>query len=309
MSVEIEPVATLTGHHSDVLSVAFSPDSTLLATASRDRTIRLWSLPDGAHLATLEGHRGPVHCVAFTPAGDVLASASGDMTARLWLLGERGGSARPTVSELSEQQGAVEAVAFSADGAQLACGWNMWSHGHISLWDVRAREAPCELTTRLHTAHGQVVFGLAYAPNLDLLAAALAGGKIRLWMSGEDAFTIRGHGQAVRAVAFSPDGSLLASAASDGMLKLWIVAAYGGGPLATLRGHSGAVTGVAYAADGLTLASAGSDGTVRLWDAAHGDPLRVFPAGAAAHCVACSGDGMWLAAGLADGSVQLWAPG
>jgi WD40 repeat protein len=309
MSAEIEPAAILTGHRSDVLSVAFAPDDTLLATASRDRTIRLWSLPDGAHLATLEGHRGPVHCIAFSPAGDVLASASGDMTTRLWLLGERGQASRPTLSVLSGHQGAVEAIAFSASGHRLACGWNMWSYGHISLWDIHAHEASCELAATIRTAHGQVIFGLAYAPTSNLLAAALAGGMIRLWADQKEAFTIRGHGEAVRAVAFSPDGERLASVSSDGMLKLWEIAARGGGPLATLRGHVGAINAVAYSSDGADLATAGSDGTVRLWDATRGEPLAVFAVGRVAHCVACSGDGMWLAAGLSDGSVHLWAPG
>jgi hypothetical protein len=75
----------LTGHTDAVLGVAFSPDGKLLATASADRTARLWEVASGKpHGRPLTGHSDTVAGVAFSPNGKLLATTSWDHTARLW---------------------------------------------------------------------------------------------------------------------------------------------------------------------------------------------------------------------------------
>ena len=74
----------LVRHALAVTGVAFSPDGRLLATASADRTARLWDPATGECRRTLTGHTGTVRGVAFSPDGRLLATASDDHTARLW---------------------------------------------------------------------------------------------------------------------------------------------------------------------------------------------------------------------------------
>ena len=64
--------------------MAFSPDGTLLATASDNRTARLWKVASGAPVAILTGHKTAVYGAAFSPDGTLLATASCENTARLW---------------------------------------------------------------------------------------------------------------------------------------------------------------------------------------------------------------------------------
>jgi WD40 repeat protein/tRNA A-37 threonylcarbamoyl transferase component Bud32 len=75
---------TLKGHTWDIWDVVFSPDGTRIATASTDRTIKLWDAATGLEVLTLLGHTHGVLCVAFSRDGKRLASGGMDATARAW---------------------------------------------------------------------------------------------------------------------------------------------------------------------------------------------------------------------------------
>lgn len=76
--------APLRGHTDIIHSLAYSPDGTMLATASMDKTVKLWDTTSGEELATLQGHTNAVKCVAFSPDGRMLASGSWDSTVKVW---------------------------------------------------------------------------------------------------------------------------------------------------------------------------------------------------------------------------------
>jgi WD40 repeat protein len=110
-----------------VFGVMFSPDGRQLASASADRTVRLWDPASSQPTLTLQGHTDWVTEVAFSPDGRQLASASADGTVRLW----DPASGQPTAT-LQGHTDSVNGVAFSPDGRQLASA----SGDHtVRLWD------------------------------------------------------------------------------------------------------------------------------------------------------------------------------
>ena len=77
-------VLSLHGHTLDVKDVAFSPDNQRLATASVDRTIRLWDLSTGQEILKFAGHTAPLSGIRFVSNGRRLISVSFDRTIRTW---------------------------------------------------------------------------------------------------------------------------------------------------------------------------------------------------------------------------------
>ena len=76
----VKLLRTLKGHQDQVLRVAFDPKGEILASASADKTLKLWDVQSGKLLRTLEGHTEEVWGVAFAPQGGMLASSSQDKT-------------------------------------------------------------------------------------------------------------------------------------------------------------------------------------------------------------------------------------
>ncbi len=119
----------LKGHTGWVRTACFSPDGARLASASDDRTARVWDTRTGRELLVVRGHTSAVYAVGFSPDGTRLATGSEDRTARVW--DARTGQELLTLTGHAEK---VYSVRFSPDGARLTTvSWD----GERRLWDAR----------------------------------------------------------------------------------------------------------------------------------------------------------------------------
>lgn len=115
---------TLKGHTDAIAALVFTANGEYLVSGSYDRTIKIWHLPTG-EVRELGQHLGQIHTLAIAPDGQTLASASIDGL-KLWNL--RSGQLLQTISD---NVNAVQAVAFSPDGALLATGGE---NNTIKIW-------------------------------------------------------------------------------------------------------------------------------------------------------------------------------
>lgn len=126
---QVKKLSTLKGHTERATDVAFSPVGNYIATASADRTARLWNV-EGSCLKTFEGHLDRLGRIAFHPSGKYLGTTSFDKTWRLWDV-ESG-------EELLLQEGhsrSVYGISFQDDGALVAsCGLDALAR----VWDLRS---------------------------------------------------------------------------------------------------------------------------------------------------------------------------
>ena len=154
---------TLIGHPRDVKSVAFSPDSQLLASCGRD--VRIWDTKIGKLLHTFTEHRGTVWDVSFSPDGKTLA-VGGVGGVRLW--DAETGEITRTLTESG-----ANSVAFSPDGKTLAC--DRWLNT-VHLWDTETGELLQEFS-----GHTDSIYSVAFSPDGRTLASGSADGIVLLW--------------------------------------------------------------------------------------------------------------------------------
>ncbi|OLP17210.1 hypothetical protein BST81_17845 [Leptolyngbya sp. 'hensonii'] len=282
----------LEGHQGTIFAVSFSPDGSRLATASSDRTVRLWTA-QGQMIRILSGHRAEVRSVSFSPDGQTLITASFDGTAKLWTRSGR------ELFTLTGHRDKIHSACFSPDGQTLATASE---DGTVKLWNLQGQ------LLRTLVGHQGPVLEVRFSPDGRTLATASYDRTAKLWtFEGRELQTLKGHLDGVNSVDFSPDGQTIATSSGslDKSIRLWTLA---GRPLKTLSGHQASVMRVRFSPDGRTLLSAGSDNQVKLWswdgqylETLDGHENWVWDA-------EFSPDGQTIATASVDGTVKLWSP-
>ena len=223
-----QPLRTLPQHWMGVSSLAFSPDSKLLATGNADHTVRVWDLSSNVARRTFK-----IGCrvVRFTPDGRrlVVGARGGVLVIDLQTGRESDGNRvdRDEIFDLKGFAPRLTSVAVSPDGKLLATGG---SDRITGLWNVVTG-------TRLPQLKGRAdaVYSVAFSPDSGVLARGSWDGSVMLWSvpSGHWISTFQAVGPPhlwppfdggetpVQAMTFSPDGKILATGGDDRVVTLW----------------------------------------------------------------------------------------
>lgn len=336
----IDFLEILHGHEDDVLSVAFSEDGRLLASGSRDETIRIWEVNAASELAVLPGHEDDVYAVALNHAAPnaILASGARDRSIRLWDVEESCNLDKPIFN-----QSPVRALALSPNGQYLTAAGD---DQHLRLWKIKADRADNlfdikggwsillsvafspdglwlayggkdDMIRLLHWKSRQIIplsgnagdgLSVAFHPQGRYLAAGSSDGKIRIWdlTSRRIISEIKAHRDKIRSIAFNPDGTLLASAGSDKFVQLWRFKSGQPELWKTYDHNQGGVWSIDFSPDGNWLATASWDNTIHLWNFQIDQSRQLRGHRGPVLAVKFSPDGQRLASGSWDHTIRLW---
>jgi WD40 repeat protein len=324
-------VRALDGHTDRVTALRFSPDASVLVSASYDETVRAWRLDDGTS-RVVATHEGDVKDVVYVGT-DRIASISVDGELRLTDIA----SGEPVWTANFDDASRFLVVRVSADGRRLATGGH---RGRVRLWratDGRlvrtlacdpggevtvlelssdGRQLVCggvagelrsfDLATDTSVAlagHTTALESLALSPDGTRAVSSDVGGRVARWRppASEPHWLESVRGRVASAV-FSPDGDRFALGGWDGEIH---VLGPGGQPPVTLRGHGGRVAALA-GLRGDRLVSGSWDRQMRIWTLPPAASRVLEGHTVGVHAVDVSSDGRWIASGGHDETVRLW---
>jgi WD40 repeat protein len=225
------------------------PDGQILATASRDKTAKLWEVVTGRELKSFKGHTAFLTSVRFSPDGRKLATGSEDRSVKLWdVLSGR------ELASLKGHTAEIVSLSFSANGRQLATAS---LDNTVKIWDVFTYQETAGFK------HPAPVYYVAFSPDGLSLATACEDGLVRFWdlSTGMESLILRGHHSAPRRLAFFPDGKRLATGSGDNTVKLWNLETRQ--EMLSVR-HNSQIRALAVSGDGRKMASV-STNQVRVW--------------------------------------------
>lgn len=282
--------AIIRGHTDCVLRAVFSPDGKLFATASKDKTVRIWDTASGAEIRRFTG-KDAIDFVTFSPDGKrILFSYQFENGLYYWDI--------EVWKEIEIDRPCGRIGVFSPDGrifAYILGGSNLW------FWDS---------TTRRKSPQGErecFVNSLAFSPDGKRIVFACDNKMIYVWdiETKKDILRLEGHTDRVNSAAFSPDGKRIVSASSDKTVRIWN--ADTGEEILCLEGHDGFVYSAAFNPSGKRIVSASWDRTVRIWNAESGKLIRKFEGHVGCvHSVAYSPDGSRIISASEDTTVRIW---
>jgi WD40 repeat protein len=211
------PVWGQNQHGGDVLSLAFSPDGSTLASGSTEDWIYLWDVASGESQGVLQENASDILSLAFSADGTLLAAGTEEGGVWLWNLGD--GTVNGVLTE-ADTASPLRDVTFSPDGGQVLA---VSDDGLLHQWRVTDGASLGPLPF-LWDGVPVAPFRTAFSPDGALIAGGLFTGEVLVWQLGPE-LTLEaplvGHTAKVEGLAFASNGLLLVSGSADGTVRLW----------------------------------------------------------------------------------------
>jgi WD40 repeat protein len=264
-------------HQGAVVGLALSPTGDLLYSASADKTIQTWSLPDGTPKAKFD-HVAPISAMTLSKDGTRLA-AVGDKVVKVWTVAD--GKEVGTLKLPADAKG----ISLSPDNTRVI----------VAGADKLARIYDLAGTLLEILPHDGAVNGVAFVDAKRVVTGG-ADKLARLWTSS--LVWQRQHQGPVRQALFTPKGDQIVSTGDDKTIKLWNAA--DGKEVKSFTNDS-AITHLGLSADATKIATAGADKNVKIWTLADGKTTTTIALPATVHSLALSPNGQRVAVALTDG--------
>ncbi|HEY9768843.1 MAG TPA: caspase family protein [Coleofasciculaceae cyanobacterium] len=240
-------IRTLAGHQDTISQIKYSPDGKLIASASWDKTIKLWDAENGKLIDSLIGHQDGVNSIAFSPDSQTLISGSEDRTIKIWNI-----TNQPKLSQtLTGHTDSIKAVTISPDGRLIAsAGYD----NTIKLWTLAGK------LLQTIDAHNLAITSLTFTSDSQTLASASWDNTVKLWSIQDAGKTnqllhiLTGHQDGVTTIALNADGTLLASGSGDRTIRLWDTQT--GELIKSLRGHTSQINSLTFSSNDQFMISA-----------------------------------------------------
>jgi WD40 repeat protein len=237
-----------------VQTLAFSPDSRLLATAG-DRRLALWDVETGRCLSALRDSRELVRVFSFNHDYTSLITGQQNHAIRQWDI--QSGRCQQT---LLGHTNWVQVLTASPDGCWLASS----SGETIRVWDLRTGTS-----TSLPGRVDDPVRVLCFNPTASILASGTDDATIVLWnIYTRQSMLLEGHRDRISALCFNPDGRWLVSGSDDHTVTVWNTQT--GAPVFKFDEHDDRIHSLSLSTDGQTLVSASRDGVAKSWSLSTG---------------------------------------
>eukprot|EP01059_Diplonema_ambulator_P002417 TRINITY_DN12066_c0_g1_i1.p1 TRINITY_DN12066_c0_g1~~TRINITY_DN12066_c0_g1_i1.p1 ORF type:complete len:854 (+),score=318.89 TRINITY_DN12066_c0_g1_i1:32-2563(+) len=163
-------------HETDIYGVCFSPNAEMVASCSKDKTVRVWGVNKTALrlMVALKGHRKRVHCVKFSTHEKVVASGGGDNTVKLWSVNAGEGCLKTFQGHAAP----VLDLAFINKGLQIvSCS----SDGMVKVWGIKLQTSVASLQR-----HKERIWCIAVAADDGGVITGGSDGVINVWKDYTD---------------------------------------------------------------------------------------------------------------------------